>query len=41
MLKPGLLIKRIDSTVAKHGAHESRSGLLARAALHELERHAQ
>lgn len=38
---PDLLIKRIDSTVAKHGDYKSRSGFLARAALHELERHAQ
>jgi predicted RNase H-like HicB family nuclease len=38
---PDLLIKRIDSTVAKHADYKSRSGFLARAALHELERHAQ
>lgn len=38
---PDLLIKRIDSTVAKHGDYKSRSGFLACAALHELERHAQ
>lgn len=35
---PDLLIKRIDSTVAKHGDYKSRSGFLARAALRELER---
>ncbi len=35
---PDLLIKRIDSTVAKHSDYKSRSGFLARAALHELER---
>ena len=37
---PDWLIKRIDSAVARHGEFESRSGFLARAALHELERSA-
>lgn len=37
---PDLLIKRIDSAVARHGKFKSRSGFLARAALHELERSA-
>lgn len=37
---PDLLIKRIDSAVASHGEFKSRSGFLARAALHELERRA-
>lgn len=38
---PDLLIKRIDSAVERHSEFKSRSGFLARAALHELERHAQ
>lgn len=38
---PDLLIKRIDSTVAKHSDYKSRSGFLARAALRELERQTQ
>lgn len=37
---PDLLIKRIDNAVARHGEFKSRSGFLARAALHELERSA-
>ncbi|MFM9270967.1 type II toxin-antitoxin system HicB family antitoxin [Halomonas elongata] len=36
---PDLLIKRIDTTVSKQSdVYQSRSGFLARAALHELER---
>lgn len=39
---PDLLIKRIDTTVSKQGdVYQSRSGFLARAALHELERSAR
>ncbi|WP_458526457.1 type II toxin-antitoxin system HicB family antitoxin [Onishia taeanensis] len=37
---PDLLIKRIYSAVARHAEFKSRSGFLARAALHELERRA-
>ncbi|WP_280564159.1 type II toxin-antitoxin system HicB family antitoxin [Chromohalobacter sp. 48-RD10] len=37
---PDLLIKRIDSAVARHVEFKNRSGFLARAALHELERSA-
>ncbi|QEA38116.1 type II toxin-antitoxin system HicB family antitoxin [Pistricoccus aurantiacus] len=38
---PDLLIKRIDNTVSKQSEYQSRSGFLARAALHELERSAR